>query len=582
MTHRSPSQALLASSALLLGSVAASCSSSGDTVPESSGFSLGLGGHVGPAVAIGEVGTGPARFIGPMLGMFERQAAMTIAAEIDAQYRSPASDGYEAALESVLAGLYGAGFGADAGFELDVISEPMSAPAWTPLSAEINVLGKRGDEFVVKVPLASFEDAKDEFRLLLAEGAPACEVRGPAVFRLEDVTPGAILVTTRSVRDVEQDAVEKGAAAIVSWYQLAYCVDPTGKDRHIDAIFHGSVRPGSAIPSFYVSPRIADVMELASKRGSEFELVGRVKTNIRDLRTVVASVQGTSRADESIYVVSAVSGAGANDNAAGAAGIIEAARTLKRLIASGQIERPQRTIRFVFGKEAEAGKTALDRFDDEPVAAVVADMISASYAQTGAICLLERGWDPAALASLPPDAHTPWGAGSVVEEDIIPNGLSVVLREALVDVGKNTAEESGVPWSTREHPWEGGSDHDAFLAQGVPAALVWHFTDFAYSTSLDRMSHVDSEELRRTAVAIVAAAAALADARPGDLPRYLESLAIERQLRLKAVDAGDAPAGLRDLWVDWFTGAEAWLSAVTQGQPVPDLPGLRALDSFGD
>ena len=168
----------------------------------------------------------------------------------------------------------------------------------------------------------------------------------------------------------------------------------------------------------------------------------------------------------------------------------------------------------------------------------------------------------------------------MAEEDILPNGLAIVLRESLVDVGVAIAEESGPPWSTREHPWEGGSDHDTFLGRGVAAALVWHFTDFAYSTSLDRMDMVDAEELRRTSVAIVAAAAAVADARPSDLARYLGSLAIERDLRLKTAIAADAPSGLRDLWVDWFTGAEQWLRSLTAGTELPEFEGLRAMDSL--
>ncbi len=397
---------------------------------------------------------------------------------------------------------------------------------------------------------------------------------------MEDVLPGTILVTDKSVRNVEKEAVEKGAVAIVSWFQLPYCNDPTGADRHIDAIFHGSVRPGAKIPSFYVSPRIADVMELASKKGSSFELVGKRRTEVRPLRTVVATIRGAERPDESVYVVSAVSGAGANDNAAGAAGILEGARALKRLIATGQVPRPQRTIHFVFGKEAEAGGTALDQKDDTPVAGIVADMIAASYEKTGAICLLERGWDAGAIVSLPPHSHTPWGAGSLAEEDILPNGLAIILRQSLVDVGQAVAEETGISWSTREHPWEGGSDHDTFLGRGVSAALVWHFTDFAYSTSLDRMDHVDAEELRRTSVAIVAAAAAVADAREGDLPRYQESLAMERESRLRSVEAAAESEGLRQIWLDWFQGAEQWLGALAAGQALPDFEGLRAIEDL--
>ncbi len=584
LDHR-PS-ALAIPSSLALALLGAACSSSGgaDQGSLSGNLARRIGGHIGPAVADSKSGapkdaSGPHRFIPSLLGIFESGAAMAVATDIDEHYRAPGSDGYEAAMDSVLAGLYGAGFGAEPGFELKVIAKPMSSPAWTPLSAEINGVSGEGGR-AQNDPIALFEEESDPFRLLMAEGSAPCNLRGAAVFEMDDVLPGTILVTDKSVRNVEQEAAEKGAVAVVSSYQLAYCVDPTGRARHLDAIYHGSVRPGSTLPSFYVSPRIKASIERASQGRGEIELIGRVKTEVRDLRTAIATIRGTERPAEAVYVVSAVSGAGANDNAAGAAGILEAARGFKRLISSGQLERPRRTIHFVFGKEAEAGGTALDEMDDTPVAGVVADMISASYEQTGAICLLERGWDPGALVALHPDSHTPWGAGSVAEEDILPNGLSLILRESLVDVGEEIAAESGAPWSTREHPWEGGSDHDTFLGRGIPAALVWHFTDFAYSTSLDRMSNVDPDELRRTSVAIVAAAAAVADARPSDLSSYLESLAIERDVRLSAVTASDADQGLRVLWTDWFAGADQWLRALTAGTPLPEFDGLRSLDSI--
>ena len=209
-------------------------------------------------------------------------------------------------------------------------------------------------------------------------------------------------------------------------------------------------------------------------------------------------------------------------------------------------------------------------------------MIGASYDRTGAVCLLERGWDPGALMTLPPDAHTPWGAGEVVEEDVVPNGLSIVLREALVDVGVATRAKSGPAWPTREHPWEGGSDHDAFLAQGVAAALVWHFTDFAYQTSLDRIENIDSVELERTTLAIGAAALAVADAVPTDLERHLDTLNLERRMRLDAVQVAEAGVGMEELWKDWFDGARFWLRALTAGEELPEGEGLRSLDSFED
>jgi hypothetical protein len=52
--------------------------------------------------------------------------------------------------------------------------------------------------------------------------------------------------------------------------------------------------------------------------------------------------------------------------------------------------------------------------------------------------LLEREPDPGALSPIAPDAHTPWGAGEVSEEDIArPSGLNLMARTALADVARH-------------------------------------------------------------------------------------------------------------------------------------------------
>ena len=112
-----------------------------------------------------------------------------------------------------------------------------------------------------------------------------------------------------------------------------------------------------------------------------------------------------------------------------------------------------------------------------------------------------------------------------------------------------------------------------FLARGVASALIWHFTDFAFHTSLDRMDMIDPGELRRTAVAVGAAALAVADAQPMDLERHLDTLNLERRARLDAVVRAEAGPEAEQLWKDWFRGARFWLKALTAGEPlVPARP----------
>jgi hypothetical protein len=176
--------------------------------------------------------------------------------------------------------------------------------------------------------------------------------------------------------------------------------------------------------------------------------------------------------------------------------------------------------------------------------------------------LLERSPDPGALAPLGPDRHTEWGASEVTPEDIVPGGSSLIARRAMVDVGLGREA-----WHARVHPWEGGSDHDVFLEHGSPAVLLWHFTDFAYHTSLDRMEHVDGQELELTTCALFAAAMAIADPTPQDLDRYLRTLSLERNQRVYYAEQAEDEA-LTEAWLSWFTGARHWLRQLCHGLPL--------------
>jgi hypothetical protein len=205
-----------------------------------------------------------------------------------------------------------------------------------------------------------------------------------------------------------------------------------------------------------------------------------------------------------------------------------------------------------------------------------------SPAKTGAIALLERMPDPGGVMPLAPDEHTAWGAGEVTGDMVHPNGVAVVARCAMIDVALACATKvEGAPdevtWQTADHPWEGGSDHDVFNAAGIPGVLFWHFTDFTYHTSLDRMEMVDGEELRRSEVTLGATLLAIADPKPGDLKRYLVSLGHERIVRVESARKAEEE-GLAMAWLEWERGAATWLRAECLGISLEEATMSRTPD----
>jgi len=516
--------------------------------------------HRGPGVALGE--TGPARFVPQLMGAFQPDRAMEIVEFIDQYYRAPANDGYDASLDYVAKRLEAAGFGGDdPRFELRFIEQERTTKAWTPLRGSLTLTAPG----VEKRVLHSFEASGDKDRCMLPVNSPSCDVEGYIATDLDHLEEGFILVTDVPTRQVYRRAMSRGAAAVVSASLGTFNVDPTGKERHLDAIQYRQLAADSELPAIQISQRsYAAILDAHSKSSSaRLAIRASVRFDDRPLRTLVACIVGNEKPDEAVVVVSHVQEPGACDNATGVAGLIEGAVNTADLLRAGKMDWPARSLVFLSGDEFRQSRAWLDETRRRPVAAISSDMTGQSRELTGAIALLERMPDPGALVPLPPDEHTPWGAGEVDASDLTPHGLNVIARCAMVDVG---VTDGG--WECADHPWEGGSDHDVFNDRGVPAVLMWHFTDFAYHTSLDRMPMVDPAELRRTTAAIFATALAVADPLPGDLDRYVETVAIERRVRIEAAEWEDDPA-LVELWNDWCRDVRHSLRALCLDLP-PD------------
>ena len=509
--------------------------------------------HVGPDVHL--AATGPARFVGPLHEAFRPERAKKFAEFIDGYYRAPGNEGYDAVIDRMADELVEAGFGLDDPRLMMEILEEDPEPAWTPVSAELVLLAD-GEE---PRTLHGFSEPDAPDRVMLPVHSPSCEVEGQVALSLDDIKRGMILVTDVPAVQVLRRAMSRGAAAVVSASLEPFNEDPTGQERHLDAIQFRTLSPGTQMPVAQISSRsllyIEEAVERARVRKSAVRLKFRAESIVEDrpVRTLVATVVGKERPTEAVAMVSHVQEPGACDNASGVAGLLESARVYAGLLNDGALEWPDRSVVFIWGDEFRQTEAWLQRTEMTPVAGISSDMTGQSR-DTGAIALLERMPDPGALVTLPPDAHTPWGAGQVRAAELEPSGLAIIARCAMVDVGTH----EGGDWPCADHPWEGGSDHDVFAARGIPAVLFWHFTDFTYHTSLDRMEYLDPMEVRRTGVAILSTALAVADPRAEDLDRYVKSVEKERILRVAAArDIEDKE--LEVLWELWCRGAREWL-----------------------
>jgi len=519
------------------------------------------GRHLGPPVVAGD--SGPKRFVGALYDAFRPAAATELVVAIDRHYRAPGNDGYEAALERVAERLRAAGFGSEPGLGLEFLESPLmdrparggeraACRAWTPLSGRVAIATNGGPERV----LHEFTSSEGRDRTMLPVHAPSCDLSGPIAMSLEDLDAGEVLVTSAPPTTALMGRViERGALALVSANIEPYNEDPSGKFRHLDAVQYRRLGFGQTLPVAMISPRSLRAIQAAidADPRTTLHLQASVKYDERPLRTLCATIVGTDRAHQAVALVSHVQEPGACDNASGVAGLCESAIGLVTAMKRGAIARPSRSLVFLWGDEFRQSTVWLERTPLQPVAGFSSDMTGESKEKTGALALLERMPDPGAIETFEPDVHTPWGKAHVERERLKPNGLALIARCAMLDV----AEHAG-GWDTADHPYEGGSDHDEFIARGLPAVLFWHFTDFAYHTSLDRLEHVDAAEMRRTAVALLSSALAMADPKPADLERYLLSLDQERNVRVEAALAGGRD-DVAQMWREWTDGARQWL-----------------------
>jgi hypothetical protein len=520
--------------------------------------------HRGPSVVMGN--TGPARFAAQLFAAFHPDRAMETVRFADRFYRAPASPGYDQVLDRIIGELRAAGYGEDPRLELVVLEQPAEGPAWTPVEGSLTLITAKSEKV-----LHSFNADNDRDRTMLPIHAPSASVTGAVALGLAELDPGEVLVTDASARQVLERARSLGAVAIASASLFPFNVDPSGKERHLDAIQFRELAPNTELPVCQISPRSHEAIKAAVEAGGDvrLRLQAKVEVEERPLRTVCAIVKGALRPDEAVAMSSHVQEPGACDNATGLAGLLESAHDLADLLRANEMPWPDRSLVFLWGDEVRQTEAWLAHTKLKAVAGISSDMTGQSK-DTGAIALVERNPDPGAETTLPPDEHTPWGAFEVEDEWVKPNGLAVIARCALADV----AVVAG-GWKTADHPWEGGSDHDVFIKRGVPAVLFWHFTDFTYHTSLDRLEFVDPDEMRRTGSALLATALAVADPKPQDLDRYVQSLQREETARVNAADAVDNQPVV-EAWGRWCYGARMWLRSLCLGPGAEEPPPPKA------
>jgi len=382
----------------------------------------------------------------------------------------------------------------------------------------------------------------------LASGSADADVEAEVVYvgagREEDYAgkdvAGKIVLGSGSTSSLFRRAVvDKGAAGVLGTGSAGVSGDAAGYT--LDQIGWASVSPASGKSGFGFALSLRQLNELRGycERGEKVIVRAhvRAKTYPGKMNVVSAVLPGTDpAAKELLFVAHAfetISKPGANDNCTGVAVLLEAGRTLARLVRDKAIPAPRRTIRFLWGNEI-SGTTAWmfkhPELSEKLLVALNFDMAGANTKTTDSYLRMKTT----------PDAR--------------PSVLNALIGDLLrfVDQAEiRTTQGENAPFNYRLVPLAAvtsGSDHSVFLAAGIPTMQFNYWPDNFYHSSEDRIVHVDPTELKRVGVVALSAFAYLAVAGGDEAARLAWETASEGDQYLTEVARqclrliGDDPA----------------------------------------
>jgi aminopeptidase-like protein len=292
---------------------------------------------------------------------------------------------------------------------------------------------------------------------------------------------GKIILLSGSIPRCRTFIEESGVTGVISYPDLIRTRD--NFDRHI---YNGFImtterknKSGFSI-SYNQAMHLKDLLKSGPVKVNATIKAEFIEGNLEVLTT---SIKGTEFPDQEIDIIAHLCHPlpSANDNASGAAGLLELARAFKYSIDKGILENPKRTIRFVWVPEFNGTVPWMKHHENKMrnvLASINLDMIGEHPLKIG--YPLEVNLAPRSTPSILNDI-----ASSFVK--IIadhPNGIAI--------------NGTKVPMSYRLKSFDGGSDHVLFIDSyfGIPSLMFGH-EDSHYHSSMDTVEYCDSTELKR-------------------------------------------------------------------------------------
>lgn len=375
-----------------------------------------------------------------------------------------------------------------------------SRPAWDVDLAELSELSGSA-----QVRLANY----DAEPVVVAEDSESADVTADLIYvgdgtRESDYAgkdvKGKLVLVGAQPGAVQDLAVGKfGAAGIISYAQN----QPTAwSGENQDAIRWGHLETFSPNKTFafMVSLKTAHNFQRRLADGEKIVLHAVVKAGQHpgNYQVVTATIPGSDpklKDDEIAFSCHLDhQRPGANDNASGCSAILEAARTLQKLISEKQLAPPARTIRFIFPPEIEGTMALLNgkpEFAKRIHAVIHMDMVGGGP-ETKAVFHVTRS--PMSLPSFVHDVA--WAFAEWLNEQSYQFAATGRADYPIV------APEGGKePLRAEYSAFTMGSDHEVYQDSSfaIPAIYFNDWPDRFIHTNFDSIAHIDPTKLKRAA-----------------------------------------------------------------------------------
>jgi len=466
-----------------------------------------------------------------------------------------------------------------------------------------------GDWATDPIRLADYSHSADVETELVDVGNGASE----ADYKGKDVR-GKIVLANGVLARVQALAIAgHGAAGIVS-DMPNQTTAWSGLDKTIVRWGHLDARQPAGF-AFMVSRQTAEALRARLQAGEAVVLNAHVKAMVGPghWTVVTATIPGSDAASSNPASANSASPSlaaeeiiyschldherpGANDNGSGCVTILESARVLAHLIATGALPKPKRTLRFIWGPEVEGTMAFLASHPEirqRARANIHMDMVGGDFFKNKSVFHV---------------TGTPWSLPSFVTDvgaaflDTIRAASSGYAAGELT-AGAGIVETRAGAQGTRNEliadvtPYSSGSDHDDYDSStiAVPSLYLRDWPDIYIHTDHDSLEQIDATKLRRVALLGAASGYVYASVDAQQLPTLIPFLTAQAESRLaQSFEAAQQMVNHPELQSEgsWYEARNLLqqtlrresttldsLVAFTGGPADADAEGLRALSA---